>query len=285
MSALADMIVAARLAGKIQRAAFNSAIRIEEKGAANAIPDMVTRIDRESEESIRQALSNYAVVGEEQGGTPSEKYMLVDPLDGTKNFLCGVDHFAICLTYIENNLVKAAVVYDAINEKLFTADNEGALLNGEPIQIKDAPLRHTYLISEEDLSKWGPLLRIKRAARDFAGVRKFGSTAHNLGMMAGGMRGVLVASGLKPWDFQGAAFIYQMAGGQVSDMDGQPITMQSTSLVAAPPTHHAHVINKLRPGLFQAMFLQAVYPQDSARSLAMQARVQYPIANSPSGIF
>ena len=168
---------------------------------------------------------------------------MVDPLDGTKNFLLGVEQFAVCLTNVdETGKVTAAVVYDPIRDRAYAADETGAYMNGQPITITQSEPRGTYLVTEENLAKRSALNRIQRVATKFAGVRKFGSTALDLAQMAAGQSCAVVATGLKPWDFQGAAFIYEKAGGKISDISGRPLTMESTTLIACPPKMHEDLV-------------------------------------------
>jgi myo-inositol-1(or 4)-monophosphatase len=239
---LDDLIDAARLAGAIQRDNFRSNLAVTDKNGGKGTVDLVSRVDHECEQAIRIRLAKHKVVGEEQGGEATGTYVLVDPLDGTKNYLLGVEQFAVCLTYIENGKVTAAVVYDPIRDRAYAADDNGATMNGQPIAITQSEPRGTYLVTEENLAKRGPLNRILRVAAKFAGVRKFGSTALDLAQMAAGQSCAVVATGLKPWDFQGAAFIYEKAGGKISDLDGRPITMGSTTLVACPPKMHENLV-------------------------------------------
>ena len=226
--------------------------RDKASGQEDAIPDYVTRHDMFAEALIRTSLKatrpELMVVGEEgdKSGVSQTSYFLVDPCDGTKNFALGIPYFAICIAHIVSEKVIAGVVYDPIEHKLYSAETgQGSFIETpnvmSPRIIKCSPeidSRRALLVTEESYGdshmQETSMQRLAMLAPHFAGVRKFGSTALDLARLAASQPIVVVASGLKSWDFAAGQIIATEAGAYVKNMTGQPLTLQSTELLAAP---------------------------------------------------
>ena len=213
--------------------------------------DFVSRVDREAEEAIIDAVaSRHAdaiVIGEELSpATPlgSALAFIVDPLDGTTNFLHGFPHYAVSIAAVVGGTIQAAAVLNVPTGELFTATaGGGARRNGETIRVSaleqpdraligtGIPFRHRELID--------PYLRqLPAIMRGAAGIRRAGSAALDLADVACGRFDAFWELRLAPWDIAGGILLVREAGGIITDLDGSPIPLATTSVVAGNPAMH-----------------------------------------------
>jgi len=213
---------------------------VEEKHAN----DFVTEVDRESERIITGALlesfPGIGVLAEEGGVAGStERFWIVDPLDGTTNFIHGYPVFAVSVALYEEGRITLGAVYDPTRDELFEAvRGGGALCNGERIRVSKAPL-----LSESLLGTGFPF-RVPRYIDDYLaafkelflgcrGVRRAGSAALDLCHVAAGRLDGFWELYLKPWDMAAGVLIVEEAGGSVSDFFGGGGYLSAGHIVAA----------------------------------------------------
>lgn len=248
-----SMQKAAYAAGKIIKDAFYRDFQIDEKERKEGVSDFVTTIDKASDALIIKILNkecpNIPVITEESGGKRADKYFLVDPLDGTTNFISGIDYIAVSIAYIENESIKAGCIYDPIRDNLFLAEKgKGAFLNQKRLQISDTPLNRSILIQEENFGGTRQKQILNRTALltpEIAGLRKTGSTALDLAYLGSGKPWILLATALKPWDVAGGAIIASEAGVKLTTIQGEKFSLKSESILAASPKTHTIMLNKL----------------------------------------
>jgi myo-inositol-1(or 4)-monophosphatase len=243
-------IEAARSAGQlIQEAASDlNRLQIEEK----SLNDFVSQVDRNSEAIIanlvRERFPEHTFIGEEYGrvGDHDAEYTwIVDPLDGTTNFIRGIPHYAVSIAVLLNGAVTHGVIFDPAKQELYTASlGNGTFLNSKPIQISDAASISGSLLATgvpfsgqllADLESFTNTLQALLAYQT-SGIRRLGAAALDLAYVAAGRYDGFWEAGLKPWDIAAGALIVQEAGGQVCDFVGGTDFLSSGNIVAACPT-------------------------------------------------
>lgn len=249
-------IRAAKLAGEsIQRAAQNiAALKIEQK----SLHDYVSEVDRHSEQLIVEVLSrqfpDHQILGEESGehgDRNSEFRWVIDPLDGTTNFLRSIPHYAVSIALLQHGEVIAAVVFDPAKDDLFIAGKgQGASLNSRPLQVSrsnsiDGALLATGVpFSGVNLANLPAFSRTMESLlkQHTSGIRRLGSAALDLAYVAAGRYDGYWEAMLKPWDIAAGVLLVQEAGGVVSDFQGEHEYLKSGDIVAANPEVHQAII-------------------------------------------
>lgn len=245
---------AAFSAGQLIRKAFGDSFQIDEKEKKENVSDFVTTIDNAADaeiiKTLRNACPDIPVVTEESGGQQSEKYFLVDPLDGTTNFIAGIDYVAVSIAYVENNIVKAGCVYDPLRDNMFSAERGmGAFLNTKPLKVSDTSLNRSVLIQEENFGGSHQKKILERTALltpGIAGLRKTGSTALDLAYLAAGKPWIVLATSLKSWDVAGGSIIASEAGAKLTTLSGKEFSLNSETILAASPHLHQTILDRLQ---------------------------------------
>ena len=247
-------IKAARRAGNlISRASLDlGRVAVE----AKAPSDFVTEIDRAAEaaiiETLMEAYPDHAIEAEESGRSDGSEHAecvwVIDPLDGTTNFIHGFPQYAVSIALKRNGVLDQAVIYDLPRNELFTASKgRGAFLNDKRIRVSARTRMNEALIgtgfpfSENDrLDVY--LAMFREIAQKTAGIRRPGAAALDLAWVAAGRIDAFWELGLKPWDMAAGALLVQEAGGLVSDLDGEAGYLSSGNLVAGGPKIFAQLL-------------------------------------------
>lgn len=266
---LACAVEAARAGGEVLRRTFRSVdLEIRAKGRH----DFVTEADHESERTILEILRGrfpeHSVLAEESGfreGSGLEYSWLVDPLDGTSNFLQGLPVFCVSIGCRLGDEMVVGVVYDPLGENLFTASRGGgAFWNGRPMRISARPeLEGAFLATgypfkaQEALDLYLQVFRsVFLRAR---GIRRCGAAALDLAYTAAGVYDGFFEFRLSPWDFAAGSLMVREAGGRVSDLDGGEGYFSGGNLIAGPAQIHAELLALVREIADEAA-LDAVHP-------------------------
>jgi myo-inositol-1(or 4)-monophosphatase len=237
-------VKAARKAGElIARAQIDlNKLTIEEK----APNDFVSNIDQKAEfiirDVIQQAYPTHSILGEEQGFTENEEsntVWIIDPIDGTQNFIKGLPFFAVSIGIKEDGKLTHGVIYDPMRQELFTATRgKGAFLNSR-IRVSDKRGLNSALVAtgfphynKENWSQYQTSLQT--IFSQVADIRYLGSAALALAYVACGRLDGYWESGLKEWDIAAGALLVKEAGGFVTDFSGQENYLQSGDVVAGP---------------------------------------------------
>ncbi len=194
-------------------------LAIEEKG----VQDLVSRADREVEELIRKRVAETfgddPVVGEEEGGDYAEQFWIVDPIDGTTNFLRGLPYWGIALAFAQGSKAVLAFTYDPVHDALFCArEGQGATRNDQPIRVTERGVNQSCiaLAHSPKAAIDNYVATLNRLAERQIEHRRLGSIAISLSIMAqGGLDGVITSS-TNSWDVLGGLLIAQEAGASVS---------------------------------------------------------------------
>lgn len=236
-------IEAAKKAGMIQKKYFGGIFEVHDKRASY---DRVTNADLESEaaivEHIRSFYPNHNFLAEEnQYSSTDSKYLwIVDPLDGTNNFSCGVPIFASSIALAYENEIVCSVVYNPISDSLFYAQKgQGAFLNGVRIAVNKAKnLKESLLITGFYYDRGAGMQRNLRTVEAFfkseiIGIRRFGAAALDLCYVACGRAAGFWEFCLHPWDFAAGRLILREAGGKASDNNNDELPVSDKSFVVA----------------------------------------------------
>jgi myo-inositol-1(or 4)-monophosphatase len=251
------MVAAARKAGRSLKRDFGEVehLQVSLKGPAN----FVTAADRRAEEILRgeleKARPGYGFLGEEGGlreGTDKTHVWVVDPLDGTTNFLHGIPQFAVSIALERDGTVVAGVVYNPAIDELFTAERgKGAFLNDQRLRVA-ARRRLADAVIACGLPHLGrgDLALFRKefgAVQDkVAGLRRFGAAALDLAWVAAGRFDAFWERDLSPWDMAAGLLIVREAGGFVSDLDGKDAMMAARNIIAGNETMHRELLTVLK---------------------------------------
>ena len=254
------MASAARVAEDVIRsgAARRTGLVWQSKGYA----DYVTEVDISAEAVIQHVLSSalssdfpdLRVLGEESWRDeplPRELAFVVDPLDGTTNFLHGVPVYSVSIAAIYEASPIIGVVLDIPHGELFSAVRGfGARVNGAPIRVSNTSEPSRALIGTG--FPFGANAEVARYARQFtpiasttAGIRRAGSAAIDLAWLAAGRFDAFWELRLNPWDIAAGVLLVEEAGGTVTAITGEPATIMTTPLVAGNPVMHAWLLDIL----------------------------------------
>ena len=250
-------ITAARDAGKIQVIAFRdrSNLQISNK----SLGDYVTEVDKECErvilETLKTAYPDHAFLGEESGesGKKDAEYTwVIDPLDGTTNFIHGIPQFAVSIALLKNGQPLHAVVYHAMANELFTATKgKGAYLDSRRIRVsgcnsmQDALLATGFPFREGD-NYDAYIKSMKVMMEKTCGLRRIGSAALDLCWTACGRFDGYWEKGIKIWDIAAGALIAREAGAFVTDFSGEGDYLQKGEIIAAAPKIFPEMISVIQ---------------------------------------
>ncbi|AYA67682.1 inositol monophosphatase [Acinetobacter sp. WCHA55] len=224
-------------------------LQVEEKG----IDGPVTRVDRYLEQlaidTLRKSYKNHSFLGEEFGfqegkGHDADWCWIIDPLDGTLNFINGVPHFCISIAVQHKGITQHGVIYDPVKDELFSASRgRGAMMNQRRIRVnvKDS-LENTFMsvghayrakrngeVISYAKNHFESLLNVTEAGAQY---RRTGSAALDLAYVAAGRFDAYFELGLKPWDIAAGELIVKEAGGTVVDARGGSESMENGQVLA-----------------------------------------------------
>ncbi len=241
-------IKAARSAGKIISRHLENVdnLKIYEKG----LNDFVTLVDKAAEEEIiaiiQKAYPNHSILGEETGYHEGDEFVwVIDPLDGTMNFLHGFPHFAVSIGIKQKDQLEHAVIFDPINNELFTASRgAGAQLNDRRLRVSKQLGLERALIGasfpfHDREAKFDAYLKLfKKVYLQCGDVRKTGSAALNLAYVAAGRLDGCWETGVKEWDIAAGALLVKEAGGFISDFKNEDNYLKNGNVVAGTRKVH-----------------------------------------------
>ena len=252
------MIKAARKAGRNLKRDLGEIehLQVSLKGPAN----FVTVADKRAEETIYDELTKarpgYGFIGEEGGareGTDKSNVWIVDPLDGTTNFLHGIPHFAVSIALQREGALIAGLVYNPANDDLFVAEKgKGAFLNDQRLRVAGRKLlnesiiacglphigRGDFRLSQAEMSLLQPRV---------AGLRRFGAASLDLAWVAAGRLDGYWERNLSVWDMAAGIVLVREAGGYVSDVDGDDYTFETRDIVAGNEAIKSELVKLLKP--------------------------------------
>lgn len=249
-----------REAGQLIKNSFSKTLTIQTKSNQN---DLVTEIDKQTEQffinKIRETYPHHKIVGEEGLGDKitSENGIIwiIDPIDGTTNFVHMQRNFAISIGIYEDGVGQIGIIYDVIRDELYhTIKNNGVYMNDislkplKEVNISEAiiGMNATWVTENKriDPSVLGALVK------DVRGTRSYGSAAIELASVAAGRLDAHISLRLAPWDFAAGKILVEELGGIVTDLRGNPLKMleQNTIIVSKPGLHETIMKKYLNNG-------------------------------------
>ena len=267
---LAVAVRAARAGGAVLRESFGASDLGATEKAKN---DFVSRADRESEQAVTETilgtLPGHALLGEEGGlvGDPASRHRwIVDPLDGTTNFLRGVPFFCVSVACREGDEVVVGAVLDPLRDDLFTARRgAGALRNGEPLRVSEQPGLESATLATGFPFKAHPAIDLyleifRSVFLEARAVRRCGAAALDLAYTAAGVFDGFFEFRLSPWDLAAGTLLIEEAGGRATDLDGGSEFLEKGSVIAGSPGVQAD-LQSLVDGLGGETALERLVPR------------------------
>lgn len=233
---------AARAAGAVILRYINrvEGLAVEEKSRHDYVSEVDRLAEAEIVKELRRAFPDHAILGEECGkiGKSPDKVWVVDPLDGTHNYLRGFPHYSVSIGFMDHGDLVHGVVYDPLRDELFTASKgDGAFVNDRRMRVSKRetlagailgtgfpPRQHRHLDAQFAISR-----ALLREADD---LRRTGSAALDLAYVAAGRLDGYFEPGLQPWDMAAGCLLVREAGGKYCDFAGRDGVPASGNLVA-----------------------------------------------------
>lgn len=222
------------------------------------VSDFVTRVDKESEDVIiriiKERFPEHSILAEEskKETAPDEFRWIIDPLDGTTNFIHGFPVFSVSIALEHNSDVIAGVVYDPVRKESFAAlKGSGAYLNCTQLkQIETNDMSNALIATgfpfrkKEMIDKYLEVFR--KLFCKVSDIRRAGSAAIDLAYLAAGRCDGFFEIGLSPWDIAAGSLLIQETGGIVTDFGGGPDYLETGNIVAACPALHHEILKEVR---------------------------------------
>ena len=229
-------------------------LQVSKKGPADFVSTADLKAERVLKEELAKARPDYGFLMEESGasggsGGSEGRRWVVDPLDGTTNFLHGLPHFAISIGLEERGEIVAALIYDPIKEEQFHAEKGGgAYLNDRRLRVSGRTRMEDALIGTgipfKGHGEHGTFAgEVERVSAEVAGVRRWGAASLDLAYVAAGRLDGFWERGLSPWDIAAGALLVREAGGYLTAIDGKPWSLEGDAILAANSYLHKPLIS------------------------------------------
>jgi myo-inositol-1(or 4)-monophosphatase len=223
-------------------------LQVSVKGPGDFVSTADLKAERTIKSELKKARPGYAMLFEESGAEPgsdSRHRWIVDPLDGTTNFLHGIPHFAISIALERDNEIVAGVIYEPVRDEMYWAEKgAGAYVNDRRLRVSARRQLGESVIgtgmplaARRDLTTY--MATLTAVIKATAGIRRMGSATLDLAYVAAGRFDGFWEFGLSPWDMAAGILLVREAGGYVSDMTGGHDMMSSGDLLAA--NDHLHL--------------------------------------------
>ena len=222
--------------------------------------DFVSEVDRAAEDAIieilLEAYPSHEILAEESGVRGESEYQwIIDPLDGTTNFLHSFPQYAVSIALLHKGVLNQAVIYDPVRNDLFTATKgRGAYLNDRRLRVtKETHLKNALIGTGFPYTNFAHIDAYMGMFRDLiqktAGLRRPGSAALDLAYTAAGRFDGFFEIGLKPWDIAAGCLLVQEAGGLVGDFEGNENYLASGNIIAGNPKVFGQLLQVIAPHL------------------------------------
>ncbi|MFT4692923.1 MAG: myo-inositol-1(or 4)-monophosphatase [Limisphaerales bacterium] len=222
--------------------------------------NLVTQADVEAErlitETIRAKFPDHSFLleeGQSTGTAEADHLWIVDPLDATNNYAHGIPHFCVSIAYAEKGVLQAGVILDPIRNECFHAERgKGAFMNDQPIHVTASNNLEECIVGTGFYYDRGALMEktLKSIhtlfSRNIRGIRRMGSAALDLCWVANGRFDAFFEYQLAPWDYAAGKLIIEEAGGICTDRSGNPLVIDSRSVVVANPHVHALILDAVK---------------------------------------
>jgi myo-inositol-1(or 4)-monophosphatase len=249
-------VQAARRAGTVIQRNIHRAdsIGVTEKGQYDFVTDADKLAEQEIIKEIKKAYPDHAIWGEESGRVGSSRYVwVIDPIDGTSNFMRGFPHCAVSIAMMEDGVIQHGVIYDAVRDEIFHASKgSGAFLNDRRIRVSPRTGMPGALIATgfpfKQRARFATQMRmVKALMEDAEDLRRTGSAALDLAYVACGRLDGYFEYGLMAWDMAAGALLVREAGGVVLDFQGGDTWFDKGNLIAGNLKVAAAMVARIKP--------------------------------------
>jgi myo-inositol-1(or 4)-monophosphatase len=255
--ALNVMVAAARKAGRGLIRDFGELenLQISRKGPADFVTNADSRTERLLIEELSRARPGYGFLVEESGaieGKDKTHRFIIDPIDGTTNFLHGIPQFSISIGLEREGHIVSALVFNPVTDEMYVAEKgHGAYLNDRRLRVAARTKLPDILVASGApfMGKEGRdefLAELNSVVASTAGMRRFGSAALDLAWVASGRFDAFWERNLKPWDIAAGILLVREAGGVVSDLNGRDAMLEGGQVLASNETLHRQLLDLLR---------------------------------------
>jgi myo-inositol-1(or 4)-monophosphatase len=254
-------VAAAQAAGELLARMFRRGMEAKGKDPG-ATYNLVSEADVAAERAIvaviRSAFPRHAILGEElhRDDIGAAELWIVDPLDGTTNFVHGIPHFAVSIAYYDQGRARCGIVYNPITGERFEAiRGAGARRSGERIGVASHNSLDESLVGVGFYYDRGAMMEATLLAirdlfrRHIHGIRRFGTASLDLAQVAAGHYGAYFEYELAPWDFAAGRLLVEEAGGTVTTCQGAALPLARTSLLASNGRLHQAMLETVQPHL------------------------------------
>ena len=251
---------AARKAGEnIVRASDDlDRLEVQSKNVNDFVSEVDTNAEQEISYHLHKAYPDHAILGEEgglQGDEDAEYRWIIDPLDGTTNFVRGIPHYGVSIACLHRGKLEHAVIVDPVRREEFTASRgRGAQLNGRRIRVSQRNSLEGALLGtgipyknhcDDKLAPYGKSIEV--LAGQCAGIRRAGAASLDLAYVAAGRLDAFWEIGLAPWDIAAGVLLIREAGGLVADIDASDNYLESGNIVCGNPKCFKAVLQAVKP--------------------------------------
>jgi fructose-1,6-bisphosphatase/inositol monophosphatase family enzyme len=242
-------VEAAKKAGAFLLEHFGNVSTIESKGDRNLATDVDKAAERMITEKILAAFPTHGIIGEEEGTkTNSSDYLwVIDPLDGTHNYIRGINIFGVSLGILCKEQFVGGIVYMPVDDELYVGEKgNGAYKNGKKIMVSPHNSLKECSISFDSSIRYSPepmLRALEKLSKEVFNIRMFGSSVRALTYLAEGVLDFSVEFHDRPWDFAGSVTLIEEAGGKLTDLWGKTLTYKTIGYIASNQRLHEQVRN------------------------------------------
>lgn len=209
------------------------------EGSNNFVTEYDKRVQAKLFEDLAKILPEAEFMGEEEENHNYQEkgyQFIIDPIDGTTNFIRGYQASAISVALLKDNEPYMGVIYNPYRDEIFYAKkNEGAYCNGKPIHVSKEPLERALILTgttpyRKDLCK-EVMDMIARVFAKTTDIRRSGSAALDMAAIASGRADIFFELILSPWDYAGASVLIEEAGGKIFGLDGKPVQFKEPQAI------------------------------------------------------
>ena len=259
-SALLNIMVQAAIkAGRSLTKDFGEVenLQVSRKGPADFVSNADKRAEQIVFDELRKARPTYSFLMEESGevtGSDGQHRWIIDPLDGTTNFLHGIPMFAVAIALERNQEIVASVIYNPVMDELYTAEKGGGAWLNDRKRLRVAARKHladcVIVTGINSRGSAGDVLQLRQLAQvapAAAGIRRTGSASTDLAWVAAGRFDAYWENQLAPWDVAPGWLLLREAGGTMSDFSGKPGSIWNGEVIAGNEDVHAQLLKVIKP--------------------------------------
>lgn len=249
-------IEAAKAAGRFILDNFGKIKEVSSKGDRNLATDIDKKAEKIIIDTIKRKFPHPGILAEESGKSgPTQGYIwIIDPLDGTHNFIRDINIFGVSIGVVYKNNFVAGIIYIPSSNELYTAEKKaGAYKNNMKIAVSTKNRLKDCSISFDSSLRYSPKAMLKTLgalAKEVFNLRMFGSSARVLSYIAEGKLDAAIEFYDYPWDFAGGVCLIEEAGGKLTDLKGRPLTYKNIGYIASNSLIHSRVAKIVSSSIF-----------------------------------